>query len=85
MGTWKFKSLIFATGLVGAALGSAAQAGAEPVREDLSGTPAASAEVDGGMGEDIIQPNEYQSTAMPSDSRGPNMSAAPQTKATGGG
>ncbi|OBB11946.1 hypothetical protein A5662_07920 [Mycobacteriaceae bacterium 1482268.1] len=78
------KSSIIAAALAGVALASAAQAAAEPVREDLGGSVASSVEVDGSMSGDIIQPDEYQTTAMPSDVRGPTMSSTPQFTAGGG-
>jgi hypothetical protein len=73
-----FSTFIISAGLVAGALASAGQAGADPVYEDLGGSPASSTEVDGSLSGDILQPSEYNTTAMPSDIRGPNMSAAPQ-------
>jgi len=83
MAAQKIRSAVIAGMLAGIVLAPAGQANAEPVHEDLSGAVATSAEVSGCMSGDIIQPDEYLTTAMPSVERDPNMIATPQTTAGG--
>jgi hypothetical protein len=81
MAAHRIRSVAVACVVAGFVLAPAAQANADPVHEDLGGTPATSVEVSGCTSGDIIQPDEYQTTAMPSDSAGPDMVAKPQTTA----